>query len=129
MRRNICILAVIALIGIFGFAGLSGGKAKPVKEGGILSVSDIQANPSAYKGTITITGVVAGKSRTDSKVFAIVDTSEAKTCKPTGCAKFYLPVRFEGDMPKEWDEVNIAGMIVKSIFVATRVDILRHLTF
>ncbi len=128
MRKNICFL-VITLVCIFGFASLSGGTAEVVKQGGFLSVNDIHGNPSAYKGTITITGVVARKLRTGSKVFAIVDTSEAKTCKSTGCAKFYLPVSYEGAMPEEWDEVNITGSFVKNIFVATKLDILRHLTF
>lgn len=128
MRNHIFVFAIIALSGIFGFTGLSGGKPKVVKEGGILSVSDIQAEPSACKGTITVTGVVARKSRTDSKIFAIVDTSEAKSCKSTGCAKFYLPVSYEGEIPKEWDEVNITGTIVKGVLVATKLDILRHLT-
>ncbi len=120
---------MIALVGIFGFASLSGGKAEVIKQGGILSVNDIHGNPSAYKGTITVTGVVARKLRTTSKVFPIVDTSGAKTCKSTGCAKFYLPVSYEGAMPEEWDEVSITGSFVKNIFVATKVDILRHLTF
>ncbi len=128
MKKNIFVFVVITLVGIIGFAGVSSGKPKALKEGGTLSVSDIHADPSAYKGMITVTGVVANKSKTNSKVFAIVDTSEAKTCKSTGCAKFYLPVSYEGEIPKEWDEVNITGTIVKGVLVATKLDILRHLT-
>ncbi len=119
----------ITLIAIVVFANPSNGQTKAQNEGMILRVSDIHEVPSAYKGAITVTGVVANKSRTNSKVFAIVDTSEAKTCKSTGCAKFYLPVSYEGEIPKEWDEVNITGAIVKGVFLATKVDILRHLTF
>ncbi len=128
MKRRIMILGVIGLVAFLGLAGLSNYKPKIVKEGEILSVNDIQADPSAYKGTITITGVVAKKSLTNPKVFAIIDTSEAKSCKSTGCAKFYLPVSYEGAIPKEWDEVQITGAIVKSSFLASKVDILRHLT-
>ncbi len=128
MRKSIFVFVMITLIEIVGFADLSSAKPKALKEGIILSVGDIHADPSAYKGMITVTGVVANKSRTNSKVFAIVDTSEAKTCKTTGCSKFYLPVSYEGEIPKEWDEVNITGTIVKGVLVATKLDILRHLT-
>ncbi len=129
MRRYIFVLAVISAVGMLGLASGISGTAKEIKEGGILNVRDIQADPSGHKGTITITGVVAGKAITDSKMFAIVDTSEAKTCKSTGCANFYLPVRYEGERPKEWDEVQVTGMIMKGVFAATKVSVLRHLTF
>ena len=68
------------------------------KKPSVLSINDVKADPYAYKGTITITGVVAEKSRLeryrkDPKIFFMVDTSEAKLCKQTGCAYFDLPVR------------------------------------
>ena len=87
--------------------------------------------PSAYKGTITITGVMAGVSRQDPKVFTIIETSEAKLCKITGCARFYLPVQYEGTPPKVWDEVNVTGSFVEGgrLFQATKVEVLRHLNF
>ena len=134
MRKYIFVLSVIMLIAAAAFTGLSNGKTRTVKEGGILSVNDIQADPSAYKGTITITGVVAGKSHfrnLPQNVFLMVETSEAKLCKQTGCARFYLPVQFEGKMPQEWDEVNVTGSFVENgkPFIATKVDVLRHLTF
>ena len=94
-----------------------------------MSVNDIQADPSAYKGTITINGVMAGVSRQDPKVFAIIETSEAILCKQTGCARFYLPVRYEGTAPKVWDEVNVTGSFVDGgrVFAATKMDVLRQL--
>ncbi len=133
MKKHILVLSAIVLIAAVAFTGLSNGKTKTVKEGGILSVNDIQADPSAYKGTITITGVVADKSRfkVPANAFIMVETSEAKICKQTGCARFYLPVQFDGKMPQEWDEVNVTGTFVDGgrIFSATKVDVLRHLTF
>ena len=132
MRKHIFILAVILLVAVISFVGLSNGKPKTIKAEGILSVNDIQADPFAYKGNITVTGVVAKVLKQDQKLFAIVDTSEAKTCKSTGCARFYLPVRYEGAMPREWDEVNITGGIVKErgpVFQAIKVEVLKHLTF
>lgn len=130
MKRYI--LAVLAMILTVGmFVSFSNGKTKVIKEGGVLSVDDVQGDPSAFKGTITVTGVVAGVSNRDKKVFAIVETREAKTCKQTGCAKFYLPVKYEGEMPKEWDEVNVTGSISdgKLLFNAENVEVLRHLDF
>ncbi len=134
MKKYILALAAIILITSIGFISLSNGKTKTIKEGGVLSVNDIQADPFAYNGTITITGVVANKSHfrgLPTDIFLIIETSEAKICKLTGCARFYLPVKYEGKHPKEWDEVNVTGSFVegKILFNATKVDVLRHLTF
>ncbi|MCL4537941.1 MAG: hypothetical protein M1610_10170 [Nitrospirae bacterium] len=131
MKKYIIAFAVIILIAAIAFTTLSNGKTKTVKAGGVLSVNDIQADPSAYKGTITINGVVAGISPQDPKLFAIIETLEAKTCKITGCAKFYLPVKFEGETPKVWDEVNVTGSFAegKILVTATKVEVLRHLNF
>ena len=134
MKKYIIALGAAILVTVItgiAFIGFSNGKTKTLKEGGILSVNDIQADPYAYKGTITVTGVVAGVSKQDPKIFAIVDTSEAKLCKQTGCASFYLQVKYEGPMPRQWDEVNVTGSFAQGsrIFTAAKVEVLRHLTF
>lgn len=130
MKKYFFALAAIILIAGFAFTSFSNGKTKVIKSG-ILSLNDIKGDPFAYKGTITITGVVAGVSRQDPKVFAIIETAEAVTCKLTGCANFYLPVKYEGSIPKEWDEVNVTGSFFqgKPVFLATKVEVLKHLTF
>lgn len=88
-----------------------------------LSVNDIQSDPSAYKGTITINGVMAGVAKDDSKVFAIVDTAEVKACQSVGCGTFYLLVKYNGKLPNLGDEVNVTGSFTGSgdnlIFNAT----------
>lgn len=131
MKRYIFMLIAIIFVAAIAFTSLSNGKTKTIKEGGVLSVNDIQADPFAYKGTITINGVVAAKDPSDSTVFAIIETSEAKLCKSTGCAKFYLVVKYEYEILKKWDEVNVTGSFAegKLLFVATKVEVLRHLTF
>lgn len=132
MKRIIYALGVIAFIIALVFIGFGNGKSKTVKEGGILSVNDIQADPSSFKGIITVTGIVARMHPSDPKVFAMIETKEAMHCKEVDCAKFYLPVRYEGKMPQVWDEVNITGSLAKQdgfILKASRVDILRHLNF
>ncbi len=132
MKRIIYAFGLIALIGGLVFIGLGSGKSKTVKEGGILSVNDIQAGPASFKGIITVTGVVARMHPSDPKVFAMIETKEAIRCKEVDCAKFYLPVRYEGKLPQVWDEVNITGSLARQdgfILKASRVDILRHITF
>lgn len=130
MKKYLVIFIAIILTAAV-FTGLSKGKTKAIKEGKVLSVNDIQADPSAYKGIITINGVVAGISPENPKIFAIIDTLEAKTCKVIGCAKFYLYVNYEGVAPKVWDEINVTGSLTDTgkTFIATKVEILRHLDF
>ena len=123
---------ILAFIVVVATIGLSIGKSKAVSKSRILTVSDVQANPNAYRGSITITGVVAKFSKEDPKVFAIIDTSEAKHCKSTGCAKFYLPLKYDKQVPKEWDEINVTGQFVDNgglLFEASKIEILRHLNY
>ncbi len=129
MKRHYVMLAALILLAVI--AACTNSNASKKKEGGILGVSDVQSDPSSIKGAVVVTGVVARVSEKDRQVFAIVDTDEAKHCKSVGCAKFYLPVRFEGPLPKEWDEVNVTGQIVQQgglMFQASKLDVVRHLT-
>ncbi len=129
MKKYIFAFIAILLLAVSACASPS----LPTKATKVLNVADIQGDPTAYKGTITVTGVVAAQARDDPTLFALVDTAEAIICKTTGCASFYLPVRYEGTVPKMWDEVNITGSITKDgqffIFIADKVKVLRHLTF
>ncbi len=130
MKRHYVALAVLMLLAIVIFACTDSNVSKK-KEGGILAVADFQSDPSSIKGTVVVTGVVARVSEKDKQVFALIDTDEAKHCKSTGCAKFYLPVHFDGPTPKEWDEVNASGRVVDQgglMFQASKLDVLRHLT-
>lgn len=128
MKKYFFALAAIIIAG-FAFAGFSSGMGKNVPTKGVLSVNDIQADPAAYTGTITINGVVSGSSKKGPKVFAIIDTAEAKLCKIVTCAAFYLPVKYAGNAPKEGDEVNVTGSFGEKgrVFNAVKVDVLRHL--
>ena len=87
-KKYTLIFGVIIGIAAIVIVGLGNGRAKTIKTGGPLTVNDIQADPMAYKGTVTITGVVAGATRQDPKVFLIIDTAEAIACKSTGRARF-----------------------------------------
>ncbi len=129
-KKHTVIFGVIIAIAAIVIVGLGNGKAKTIKADGALTVNDIKADPSAYKGTITITGVVAGATRQDPKVFLMIDTAEAIACKSTGCAKFYLQVRYESTMPKQWDEINVTGSFTQGgrvpLFTAEKVDVLKN---
>lgn len=127
MKKYVYFLLAFIITAGVTFTVMGIGKTKPV--GNVLTIKDIQADPTAYKGTVSFTGTVAGYSQQDPKVFALIDTSEAKLCKSTGCANFYVTVKYEGDKPKEWDEVNVTGEFVQNgqLFTATKVDVIRHL--
>ena len=128
MKKYAFALAAI-VVTVIAFADFSSGMGKKVQTKGVLSVTDIQADPAAYKGTITINGVVASISKQDPKLFGIIDTAEAKLCKILTCATFYLKVKNAGNMPKEGDEVNVTGSFGEKgrVFNATKVDVLGHL--
>jgi hypothetical protein len=128
MKKYIFALAAM-VITAFAFAGLSSGMGKRVQTKAVLSVNDIQADPAAYTGSVTINGVVASISKQDPQLFAIIDTAEAKLCKIVTCATFYLPVKYAGNRPKEGDEVNVTGSFGDKgrVFNAVKVDVLRHL--
>jgi hypothetical protein len=131
MKKHIYMFGIIVLIVDILFVVSISAKTKAPSSGGVLSVNDIQADPSAYKGAVTITGVVAKVDPSHPDYFALIDTKEAKLCKSTGCANFYLPVQYDGKPPIEWDEVTVTGTFAQdgSLFTATNVEVLKHLTF
>ena len=130
MKKYILMLIAVISVAAIAFTGLSNGKTKTVKAGGILSINDIQSDPAAFRGVVTITGVVSRIAGPNPKTFMLVDTHEARSCKSTHCARFYQPVQHEGTLPKEWDEVNVTGSFVQGgeLFQATKVEVIKHLT-
>lgn len=128
MKKYIFALAAIVIASV-AFAGFGSGMGKRVQTKGILSVNDIQADPDAYTGIVTINGVVTRISKQNPTLFAIIDTAEAKLCKTLTCAKFYLQVKNTGKRPQEGDEINVTGSFGEKgrVFNATKVDVLGHL--
>lgn len=127
-RRSIVIAALVALAA-FGYVSvqlaqqqfpaaaalpdLLGAAPRPLQAGEI-HVQDLAADPKGYQGSILVRGVVARYAPNDANLFALVDVREARLCKSTGCAKFYLPVRIDATVPKpkEWDELDVRGQII-----------------
>ena len=80
MKKHIYILGIIVLIVDILLVGSVSGKTKTSRPSGVLSVNDIQADPSAYKGVVTITGVVAKVDPSHPEYFALIDTKDSREC-------------------------------------------------
>lgn len=123
MKKNIFIAVVLAVGIAFAYALFFRGDANG------LQVNQVASDPSAYSGTITVTGIVAGRSPQDPSVFGIFDLKELK-CTTPNCNKLYLPVKYRGTMPKQGDEVRVGGSFMQAaggyIFSASSVKVVRN---
>ncbi len=123
MKKNIYIAAAL-LVGIaLSYALFFRGDANA------LQVNQLASDPSAYSGTITVTGIMAGTSPQDPTVFGIFDLKELK-CTTPNCNKIYLPVKSQGIIPKQGDEVLVSGSFLKTndglMFAAKSVKVVRN---
>ncbi len=86
MKKNIFIIvALLAGIGLT-YALFFKGNADA------LQVNQVAADPAAYSGPVTVTGIMAGMSQQDPTVFGMFDLKELQ-CKMPNCNKLYLPVK------------------------------------
>lgn len=94
-----------------------------------LQVNQVAADPSAYSGKITVSGIMAGTSPQDPSVFGIFDLKELQ-CTTPNCNKIYLPVKYQGTVPKLGDEVLVSGNFIQVsgnyLFSATNVKVVRN---
>lgn len=72
------------------FAALRNAGARPLAPGG-LHVDDLAADLFGYTDNVTLRAVVARVRAGDPHQLIVIDSREAKICKSTGCAKFFLP--------------------------------------
>lgn len=123
MKRNIIIAVALAVGIVLSYALFFRGDANA------LQVNQVGADPSAYSGTITVTGIMAGISQQDPSVFGMFDLKELQ-CTTPNCNKLYLPVRHQGAMPKPGDEVRVSGSFTKTgdgfLFTASNVKVVRN---
>lgn len=120
MKQKIFIVATL-LVGIaLAVVITTGGDSD------ILHVNQVGADPLAYSGTITVTGIMAGVSNSDPSIFGIYDIKELQ-CTTANCNKLYIPVYHQGTMPKVGDEVRITGSFSKVaqeiLFTAEKVKV------
>ena len=98
-------------------------------DGNALQVNQVGADPLAYSGTITVTGIMAGVSTSDPSIFGIYDIKELQ-CTTANCQKLYIPVRHQGTMPKIGDEVRVTGSFMKVpqgvVFTAEKIKVMRN---
>jgi hypothetical protein len=98
-------------------------------DGDILHVNQVGSDPLAYSGTITVTGIMAGVSNSDPSIFGIYDIKELQ-CTTANCNKLYVPVRYQGAMPKVGDEVRVTGSFSKVaqgvVFTAEKIKVVRN---
>lgn len=94
-----------------------------------LQVNQVAADPSAYSGNVTVTGIMAGTAPQDPTVFGMFDLKELQ-CTTPNCNKIYLPVKYQGSMPKPGDEVRVSGSFMKIdgglLFSASNVKVVRN---
>lgn len=102
MNKKLYIAAAfVVVIAIAGFLWLN-------KAPDALHVNQVGADPLAYSGSITVTGIMAGVSPKNPAIFGMFDVKELQ-CTTPNCNKLYLPVRHQGPMPKPGDEVRVTG--------------------
>lgn len=123
MKRNLFIaIALVAGI-VLSYALFFRGNASA------LQVNQVTADPSAYSGTVTVTGIMAGTSQQDPSIFGMFDLKELQ-CTTPNCNKIYLPVRYQGTMPKPGDEVRVTGNFTQAdggfLFSASNVKVVRN---
>jgi hypothetical protein len=87
----------------------------------------------AFSGNITLTGVTAQISTSDTSVFGVMDTNELLACKNLNCGAYTQTVRLMGgqSQPKIGDEVIVTGSFVKypsgaMVFEVTNIDVTRN---
>lgn len=123
MKKNIIIAVAIAVSIAMSYVLFFRGDANA------LQVNQVGSDPSAYSGTITVAGIMAGTSPKDPSIFGMFDLKELQ-CTTPNCNKLYLPVKHQGVMPKPGDEIRVTGSFIKLpdglLFSASNVKVLRN---
>lgn len=124
MKKQYVVLAATLVIGlVLGFGLFSKGDAKA------LNVNDIGADPAAFTGTITVTGIMAGVSQYDKSVIGIMDIKELQ-CQSPNCNKIYIPIKVTGALPAVGDEIRATGQFQKNaqgyLFTAEKIKVVKN---
>ena len=122
MKKYVFIAVALVIAAAAAFALLQ-------DSGKVLNVSDIGPGPSAFTGTITFTGIMAGVSQQDKTVIGVMDVKELQ-CKSANCNKIFIPVRCSGEQPVVGDEIKATGQFQKSptgyLFLADKVKVVKN---
>jgi len=126
MKKFAIFILLIFMVG----CGSNGGDNDTVN---ILNIRDIQSDPFAFTGELTINGIVTDFYESDTTIFRLKDTVEMMVCLQLDCDTFRLPVRYigGGELPQVADEINITGRWSNIdevvIFDATNIEVKRNI--
>lgn len=123
MKQKAYILAIFVVVSaIAGFLWLN-------NKSSTLHVNQVGADPLAYSGSITVTGIMAGVAPENPAIFGMFDVKELQ-CTTPNCNKLYIPVRHQGTMPKPGDEIRVTGSFATvaggMLFDAKNIKVLRN---
>lgn len=94
-----------------------------------LNVNDLAADPAAFTGTLTVTGIAAGFAPQDPTIFGLMDKKELQ-CQTPNCKKLLIPVRYQGKLPAMGDEIVLTGSFVQEsggyLLAAQELKVLRN---
>jgi len=76
----------------------------------VLMVDDLHDRPSHFTGEIEVLGIVGG-NEPGQQLFGLIDRREVAECGGIACARFVLPVKWEGKFPEPGDAVVVRGRI------------------
>ena len=95
-----------------------------------MSVDELAKRPKAFADReLVVTGIV-GAVLPKQKIFMIIDQSEYAECKVVTCARYEIPIEFDGKLPKpEWMVVATGRLVQpqrgRFLFKARRVEIIK----
>ena len=91
----------------------------------LVQVDELAESPGKYQGEIVLKAVVARVNRAKG-VLSVIDFREFEACGEVGCARNYLPVKVEGELPEPKTVVELAGEVVRTekglVFQAKRLE-------
>ena len=94
------------------------------------SVSEVQGDPFAFAGEITINGTVAMFSQEDPELFGVMDTNELLQCGQFDCGAWIMPTMFVGGQRPQiaqGDNVVMTGQFTRvgdlTTFQVTNMDV------
>lgn len=95
-----------------------------------LSVDELAKNPKAFAGREVVVSGVVGTVVPKQKIFTIIDQSEYAECKVVTCARYEIPIEFDGKCPKPEQVIVATGRLIQPqpgrfLFKARRVEIIQ----
>jgi hypothetical protein len=118
--RRFPLIGIAAILSSLSLASPSSGEAPAV-----LGVEELMQNVKRHRGTIRVEGVVSAVA-SDRQALTLIDTRELRECGVTTCARFKLPVRWTGAMPRVGEIVQVDGEVQeqdgKRLFIARKLE-------